>query len=89
MRKVEIYTQPQCPYCHHAKALLEAREIVFQEYNVAVDQDALIEMVGRTGGRTLPQIVINDKAIGGFDDLSRLDSEGQLSALLEAGPSLQ
>ena len=89
MQKVEIYTQPQCPYCHHAKALLEAREIVYQEYNIATDQSALTEMVSRTGGRTLPQIVINDQAIGGFDDLSRLDSEGQLSVLLEAGPLVQ
>ncbi|MCU7811401.1 MAG: glutaredoxin 3 [Candidatus Thiodiazotropha sp. (ex Notomyrtea botanica)] len=89
MQKVEIYTQPQCPFCSHAKALLDSREITYEEYNVATDQGVLSEMLSRTGGRTLPQIVINNQAIGGFEDLRQLDSEGRLSSLLDAGSSVQ
>jgi glutaredoxin 3 len=87
MRKVEIYSQPQCPYCHHAKALLEAKEIAYEEYNVAADRGLLTEMVERTGGRTLPQILINDQAIGGFDDLRQLEQQGALELLLDQGVS--
>jgi glutaredoxin 3 len=82
MRKVEIYSQPQCPYCHHAKALLDAKDIAYEEYNIASDRALLTEMVDRTGGRTLPQIVINDRAIGGFDDLRQLEDDGVLDSLL-------
>ena len=83
MRKVEIYSQPQCPYCHHAKALLDTKEIAYEEYNIASDRALLTEMVERTGGRTLPQIVINDQAIGGYDDLRQLEDQGLLQALLD------
>ncbi len=82
MRKVEIYSQPQCPYCHHAKALLDAKEIAYEEYDIASDRALLTEMVERTRGRTVPQIVINDRVIGGFDDLRQLEDKGILDSLL-------
>ncbi|MCU7841556.1 MAG: glutaredoxin 3 [Candidatus Thiodiazotropha sp. (ex Troendleina suluensis)] len=83
MNNVEIYTTSQCPYCINAKALLDARNIAYDEFEIGSDQQVLSEMVNRTGGRTVPQIVINDQAIGGFDDLRQLDLTGHLASLLE------
>jgi len=82
MNKVEIYSHPSCSYCHQAKGLLNARGIEYQELNVGQDRQLLAQMVERTGGRTFPQIIIKDQAIGGFDDLRRLDQKQQLSTLL-------
>ncbi|MEW8026243.1 MAG: glutaredoxin 3 [Candidatus Thiodiazotropha sp.] len=83
MPDVAIYTKPLCPYCSHAKALLESRRIDFEELDVTDDPSTLTEMVERTGGRTFPQIVIGNQAIGGYDDLRSLDSNGRLEQLLQ------
>ncbi|MBT2988874.1 MAG: glutaredoxin 3 [gamma proteobacterium symbiont of Ctena orbiculata] len=83
MSEVAIYTKPHCPYCSHAKALLESREITYVELDVTQDPDLLTEMVHRSGGRTFPQIVIGERAVGGYDDLRALDRQGRLAALLE------
>jgi len=82
MNKVEIYSHPGCGYCHQAKGLLNARGIEYQELDVAQDRQLLAQMMERTGGRTLPQIIINDQVIGGFDDLRQLDQSKQLKTLL-------
>ncbi|MFC1747856.1 glutaredoxin 3 [Pseudomonadota bacterium] len=82
MNKVEIYSHPGCGYCHQAKGLLKARGIEYQELDVAQDRQLLSQMVQRTGGRTLPQIIINDQVVGGFDDLRLLDQRKQLDTLL-------
>jgi len=81
MNKVEIYSHPGCSFCHQAKGLLNARGVEFQELDVGHDKQLLAQMIERTGGRTLPQIIINDQAIGGFDELRRLDQEKKLGAL--------
>lgn len=81
MNKVEIYSHHGCGYCHQAKGLLKARGIEFHELDVAQDRQLLSQMMQRTGGRTLPQIVINDQAIGGFDELYRLDQSNELHTL--------
>ncbi|MET0071989.1 MAG: glutaredoxin 3 [Candidatus Thiodiazotropha sp.] len=83
MSEVAIYTKPHCPYCSHAKALLESREITYEELDVTQDPDHLTEMLRRTGGRTFPQIVIGDRAVGGYDELRALDREGRLRALMD------
>lgn len=82
MNKVEIYSHPGCSYCHQAKGLLKARGIEYHELDVAQDQRLLAEMIERTGGRTLPQILINDRLIGGFDDLRHLEQTHKLEPLL-------
>ncbi|WP_316366186.1 glutaredoxin 3 [Candidatus Thiodiazotropha sp. CDECU1] len=83
MSDVAIYTQPSCPYCSHAKALLESRQIAYEELDVSGDPQVLTEMIERTGGRTFPQIMVGNQAIGGFDDLRSLDSNGELLPLLQ------
>ena len=69
---IEIYSHPNCRYCHLAKALLYARGLVYREIDVSHDQLRLEEMVKRTGGKSFPQIVIDGKAIGGYEQLRHL-----------------
>lgn len=85
MARVEIYTSPFCGYCHRAKALLERRGVAFTEYDVVFDPARRDEMQARAAGaRTVPQIFINGRPIGGSDQLAALDKAGELSALLAA-----
>lgn len=83
MDQVEIYSHPDCGYCHQAKALLDSKEISYYELNVAQDHGLREQMLVRTGGRSLPQILINNQVIGGFSDLQRLAQSGELGQLLQ------
>lgn len=83
MAKVEIYTTQTCPFCIRAKALLANKGVEFQEYSVDGDPTARSLMTERAqGGYTVPQIFINDRHIGGCDDLYALDRQGKLDPLL-------
>lgn len=80
--RVEIYTTPSCPYCMAAKALLDEKEIRFEETDV-LDPALRRQMVQRAkGGYTVPQIFINGEHIGGYDDMSALNRMGKLDPLL-------
>jgi glutaredoxin 3 len=81
--KVQVYTTTYCPFCIRAKALLKSKGVAFEEIDVS-DDDALRQrMVELSGGRrTVPEIFINDKIIGGYDELRVLESKGELDALL-------
>lgn len=82
---VVIYTSPFCGYCSAAKRLLSKKGAEFTEIDVMFDAERKREMLERSGGRrTVPQIFINDRHIGGFDDLSALDARGELDPLLAA-----
>lgn len=81
--KVEIYTWSRCPFCIRAKALLDQKGIEYQEYCIDGDEDAKAKMTKRANGRTsVPQIFIDDRHIGGCDDIYHLDSQGELDPLL-------
>lgn len=81
--QVEIYTTPLCGYCHAAKRLLSAKNVAFIEMDVSGDPAARQAMTQRAnGGRTVPQIFINDIHVGGFDDLNALDRAGKLDPML-------
>ena len=83
MSNVTIYTTPICPYCYRAKALLKRKGVPFREIDVFMDSAARAEMETKShGGRTVPQIFIGDKYIGGCDDLYALDTSGQLDPIL-------
>lgn len=83
MAKIEIYTTNVCPYCIKAKRLMDAKDLDYTEIDVTGDDDARIALVEKSGGRrTVPQIFINDKAIGGFDDMYALEQSGELDKLL-------
>jgi len=85
MATVEIYTTPICGFCHRAKALLTSKDVSFVEIDVMSDPSRRSEMMDRAkGGRTVPQIFIDDTHVGGSDDLYALDRAGKLDALLNA-----
>jgi glutaredoxin 3 len=81
--KVEIYTTSYCPFCIRAKSLLKNKGIAFSEIDVS-DDDAMREkMIELSGGRrTVPEIFINGKIVGGYEELSALDAAGELDAML-------
>lgn len=84
MAKVEIYTRELCPYCTAAKELLHAKHVKFIEYHAGEDEDLKQEMLNRSNGRrTFPEIFINDKHIGGFDDMNALEQNGTLDKMLQ------
>jgi glutaredoxin 3 len=81
---VEIYTTPFCPYCRAAKGLLVEKGVEFTEIDVSRDPEKRRTMSARAGGRrTVPQIFIGDRHVGGCDELYSLDGEGRLDALLQ------
>ncbi|SOB86817.1 glutaredoxin 3 [Sphingomonas guangdongensis] len=85
MAKVEIYTKAFCPYCTRALRLLEQKGVAYDEYDVTMGGPKKAEMVERSGGRmTMPQVFIDDRHIGGCDDLMALDRRGGLDPLLAA-----
>ena len=81
--KVEIYTKWGCPYCVAAKALLDRKGIAYAEYDITMGGPKRAEMVERVpGASTVPQILIDDVAVGGSDDIHALDRAGKLDPLL-------
>jgi glutaredoxin 3 len=83
--KVQVYTTNYCPYCFRAKALLQHKGVAFEEIDVTDDQALREKMVKLAGGRrTVPEIFINDKIIGGYDELRALEDEGKLDEMLAA-----
>ena len=83
MKPVKIYTTPSCPFCVRAKRLLQKKNIPYDEIDVAGNDEERISLMQRTGRRTVPQIFIGDKHVGGSDDLYALDARGQLDLLLQ------
>lgn len=81
--KVEIYTRWGCGYCVAAKALLAGKGVEFVEYDVTMGGEPRAEMLRRVpGAQTVPQILIDDVAVGGSDDIHALDRAGKLDAML-------
>ena len=86
MTTVEIYTSPFCGYCHRAKALLLKKGVSYTEIDVLSTPGARQEMERRSGGgRTVPQVFIDGRAVGGSDRLAELDRMGELDPLLGIG----
>lgn len=83
MKTVEIYTTPTCPYCRAAKQLLAKKSVKYAEIDVSRDDTLRDKMTQRAhGSRSVPQIFIGGKHVGGCDDLHELDQAGQLDPLL-------
>ena len=83
MAKVIMYTSAYCPYCANAERLLMGRGVTeISKIRIDLEPAQRIEMMQKTGRRTVPQIYIDDQYIGGFDDLRALDLAGGLAPLL-------
>jgi glutaredoxin 3 len=80
--QVTIYSKTYCPYCDRAKSLLASKGVAFEEINLEGKPDEMQALVKQTGMRTVPQIFINGKLVGGFTDLAALEQQGKLDALL-------
>ena len=85
--EVTVYTTRVCPYCIAAKRLLGQRGVAYQEIDVSNDPGKRAWLVEATGRRTVPQIFIDGKSIGGFTDMRALDQDGELDALLAGAPA--
>ena len=81
---VVLYTTEPCGFCMQAKSLLKARGVEYSEVNLAKDPDGRADLVALTGQMTFPQIVVGQRAIGGFRELIEADRQGSLDDLLAA-----
>jgi glutaredoxin 3 len=79
---VVMYTTSWCPYCERARRLLAAKNVSIEEIDVESAPAKRAEMQTRSGRRTVPQIFIGDRHVGGSDDLQALEAAGKLDALL-------
>jgi glutaredoxin 3 len=82
--QVILYTTEPCGFCRQAKALLQTRGIDYTEVNLAKDPQGRADLVAVTGQMTFPQIVIGQRALGGFRELLEADRDGVLTDLLAA-----
>ncbi len=84
MPAVTMYTTAVCPYCIRAEMLLKQRGVAqIDKIRIDLDPQQRDAMMARTGRRTVPQIYIGERHVGGYDDLARLDRAGELVALLQ------
>lgn len=85
MAKIVVYTTQVCPYCVRAKALLRSKNLQFEEIDVARDAKLREEAIRLSGGRrTVPQIFIDGRSIGGYDELYEMEQSGELDRLVGA-----
>lgn len=78
MTPVKVYTTAWCPFCHRAKALLNQRDIAFEEIDVEGDTETRAWLKKASGQHTVPQVFIGEESIGGFTELAALDRAGGL-----------
>lgn len=83
MPKIDIYSKNFCPYCVQAKNLLNELNIEFKEHDITATPDAIQELVKKSGIMSVPQIFVDDKFIGGYDDIAALHDEDKLVPLLK------
>ena len=80
--KIIVYTKDYCPYCTRAINLLNKKNVQFEEIDISNDYEMQDYVIDRTGNLTVPQIIIGDLAVGGFDDIYALNRRGELDPLL-------
>ena len=83
MKNVTVYMGPRCAFCDAAKRLLVRNNIPYKEINIALEDGKMDEMLKKSNGmKTIPQIFIEDKHVGGYVELKALESKGELDLLL-------
>jgi glutaredoxin 3 len=81
MAGITVYTTDLCGYCNRVKSLLEARGLGYQEVNLARDPDGRVELVGRTGMTTFPQVLVDGTLVGGFAETLAAVESGRFDEL--------
>ena len=85
MKKVTIYSGDPCPFCAAAKALLKTKDVEIEEFDIWKDATKAKEMLQRTNGaRSIPQIFVGDRYIGGNDQLQAANKNGELDKILKS-----
>ncbi|MEK6710013.1 MAG: glutaredoxin domain-containing protein [Nitrospinota bacterium] len=82
---IEMYTTNPCSFCLAAKNLLQKRGLEWREHLVFGGTPEWDAMIQRTGGKTVPQVIVNGEVVGGFPELAALDKEGRLHELANGG----
>ena len=82
MARIEVFTQPWCPYCTRVVDLLQRKGAKFEEIDAPHGSPQRADAVQRSGRRTMPQVFIDGRAMGGCDDVVALDRAGKLDALI-------
>ena len=82
MPRVTLYTKSSCPYCVRAKRLLDRKGVAYDEVSVEGRDDLRTWLAETTGQKTVPQVFVGDRPLGGFTDVDALDREGKLDAIL-------
>ena len=83
MKKVVIYTGPMCNFCSAAKHLLNKKNVSYEEIDIGYDDKKREEMLKKSNGaKTIPQIFIGEKHVGGYVELKALEQQGKLNSLL-------
>ncbi len=85
MPKVQIYSKQNCPYCVRAKLLLQKKGVAFEEIDVENDDARRAWLVEASGQRTVPQVFVDGRSLGGFTDIDALDRKGELDPILRGG----
>ena len=83
MREIKIYTSLRCSYCSAAKQLLTSHGYEYQEINMQGDEDLMIEVMQKSGQRTVPQIFVGDHSVGGYQELLASLTNNEFAQLLE------
>ena len=85
--RIEVYQKTWCPYSRAALALLNEKGALYEDIDVTDDRVREIEMIERSGKRTVPQVFVDGNLVGGFDELEALDAHGRLDGLIGVGPA--
>lgn len=82
MTEIKIYTSTYCAYCSAAKHLLDSKDYEFEEINMEGNQELMLEIMQKSGQRTVPQIFVGEKSIGGYQELLASTASGEFDALV-------
>jgi len=80
-----MYSTGVCPFCQMAERLLRAKGAAIDKIRVDLEPERRVEMMEKTGRRTVPQIYIDERHVGGYEELAALERAGRLDELLRAG----
>jgi glutaredoxin 3 len=86
MPKITVYTKEHCPFCVRAKRLLDRKGVAYVEVNVEGDDQLRMWLMEATGQKTVPQIFVGERPLGGFSDIDALDRDGKLDPVLRGEP---
>lgn len=84
MKKITMLTSPTCSYCHAAKNLLQQKGFDYQEVNLIDENELGLQLLQKSGQRTVPQIFINEKPIGGYTELNQLFIDNEFDLILNS-----